>query len=70
MRKTPNALNTREQGKEGKEGEVGKEVGRDGGRKGQKERGEEGREVGRGQLNIIVIRAIRTPRVIYITLSL
>ena len=44
MRKTPNALNTREQGKEGKECEVGKEVGRDegrdveggGGRKGQK----------------------------------
>ena len=29
MRKTPNALNTREQGKEGREGEVGKDVGRD-----------------------------------------
>ena len=45
MRKTPNAVNTRERGKEGSEGEVGKEVGRDegrdggmreGGRKGQK----------------------------------
>jgi len=45
MRKTPNAFNTREQGKEWREGEVGKEVGRnegrdggrrEGGRKGQK----------------------------------
>jgi len=37
MRKTLNAINTREQGKEGMEGEVGKEVemneGRDGGRR-------------------------------------
>ena len=50
MRKTPNALNTREQGKEGREGEVGKAVEwdegrnggrREGGRKGQKGRGEE-----------------------------
>jgi len=33
MRKTPNALNTREQGKEGREGEVGKEIETDGGRR-------------------------------------
>jgi len=34
MRKTPNDVNTREQGKEGREVEVGKEVGRDEGRDG------------------------------------
>jgi len=34
MRKTPNAVNTREQGKEGREGEVGTEVERDPGRDG------------------------------------
>jgi len=36
MRKTPNAVNTREQGKEGREGEVGKEVERDEGRDGSR----------------------------------
>ena len=51
LRKTPNALNNREQGKEGSEGEVGKEAGRDGGRRGEEGRdrkkgGEKGREAG------------------------
>ena len=41
MRKTPNALNAREQGKEGRESEVGKEVGRD-----ERRDGEEGRKEG------------------------
>ena len=37
MRKTPNALNTREQGKEGREAEVGRDERRDGGRRERKE---------------------------------
>jgi len=41
MRKTPNALNTREQGK--REDDVGKEEGRDGGRR------EEGRDRKKGE---------------------
>ena len=44
MRKTPNALNTREQGKEAREGEVGKEAGMDEGRTVEEGGREEGRD--------------------------
>jgi len=47
MRKTPNAVNTTEQGKEGSECEVEKEVGRDEGRDGGMREGGRKRQKGK-----------------------